>query len=169
MQIRRLNKAHFEIVKDFYVREIEKLERKEFFLPYTDEELRGVLENGYFLGVFDDEKLVATSAIDFDWQYGEKLKTIISPSKKIDKETKVYEFSGVFTAKTHRNKKLASLLASSLLDFSKSNLPNSYLCAVIEPSNTPSQNHFLRHGFTLAHKAKDFYYFLLACENIATN
>ena len=65
----RMEKEDFTLVKDFLDRQREKLDRIEFFYPYKDSELAEVLDKGYFLGLFDGQKLIATFALDYDEDY----------------------------------------------------------------------------------------------------
>ena len=49
------------------------LRRKTFFYPYTDEQLKAVMEGGEAFGVRDRGKLVGTFNIDLDEEYAKEL------------------------------------------------------------------------------------------------
>ena len=75
-KFRQLTRNDFNAAMTFFKCGISHLKDKKFFMNYTDEELLGVLDNGYMLGAFYEGHLVATCAVDTDKIFGDKLKKI---------------------------------------------------------------------------------------------
>lgn len=75
-KFRQLTRNDYNAAMTFFKCGISHLKDKKFFMNYTDEELLGVLDNGYMLGAFYEGHLVATCAVDTDKVFGDKLKKI---------------------------------------------------------------------------------------------
>lgn len=138
-----LEYKHYNTVMAFLKYGIKDLEDKKWFMNYTDEELASALKNGHFLGTFIDNKLVSTCCIDFDKEYGDKLKEICN-----DKSNKrYYELSGIMTHKSCQGRGLSKTLISTQIEYARKRLQGAVLCAVVQYDNEPSLNNLKQHGF----------------------
>lgn len=148
--VKQLKIEDIGLIKDFYTQQIEALEKKELFYPYTDGEIEQILGGeGIMLGAFDGNKLVGLSCVDTDSEYSKTLLGYINKYyPNLSPNSWVYEYSGVVTHYDYRNKKIASLLYESFKDYVKSLSP-AYLCAVVWLQNQASLNFFFRRGFRL--------------------
>jgi len=122
---------------------ISRLDDKKFFLNYTDEELTELLHHGHMFGLFYDNHLIATCAVDLDKEYGNYLADICSDHSK----RQFYEFSGIMVCPYHRKKGLAKYICTKVIEFSKENLAPATLCAVVQFNNEPSLNNLKSLGF----------------------
>lgn len=140
---RRLQKDDFDLVYSFLEKGIAGLSDKKFFMNYTPEELEGVLSNGYMLGEFDKEKLIATCAVDFDKNYGDKLAEICGD----DGGVQYYELSGVMTDEEYRGRGISHLVTLQVIDYARTRLAPCVLCAVVQFDNVPSLENLKKFGF----------------------
>ncbi|MDD4839957.1 MAG: GNAT family N-acetyltransferase [Clostridia bacterium] len=170
IETRRLNSDDFDLTKKFFDDEVEKLADKKFFLKYTDDELKSILNgNGFFCGGFIDEKLVATCAVDFDDNYGKILKNaVFSSENELNDEFKdlqFYEYSGIFVADGYRKMGLANRVCSEVLEYAKNHLSPCVLCSLVQFDNIASQSNLKKLDFhwayRKAYKEYLFDYFLL--------
>ena len=155
MEIKVLNISDYEKVFDFYNAQIEALERKEFFYPYVNSDLKNLLDfGGIMLGAFDDGKLIGLSAIDYDQTYSGILKRLVNSYYfHVEDDIPVFEYSGVMTDKNYRKLGIASMLYQSLLKIAKKNI---CLCAVVQLENQASLTFFFKRDFRLVCVKKDF-------------
>lgn len=142
----RMEKKDFNLVKEFLERQRQKLNRIEFFYPYKDEELLEVLDNGYFLGLFDKDKLIATFGIDFDEEYAKQIADIINGCKNIGID-KAYESSGLMVDGDYRGQGIANFLMDEICHEADKKHLN--ICGVVQMQNTASMTTFFSHGFEL--------------------
>ena len=142
----RMEKKDFNLVKEFLERQRQKLDRIEFFYPYKDEELLEVLDNGYFLGLFDKDKLIATFGIDFDEEYAKQIADIINGCKNIGID-KAYESSGLMVDGDYRGQGIANFLMDEICHEADKKHLN--ICGVVQMQNTASMTTFFSHGFEL--------------------
>lgn len=148
MEIRALNIGDFERVLAFYKEQIDSLERKEFFYPYQDEDIKSILSGGGIMAaVLDDSKIVGISAIDFDENYSEILADIVNSYFPRANNIKVCEYSGVMTHKDYRGQGIAGRLYDYLIDKVKDK--DICLCAVVQLENQASLSFFFKRGFRL--------------------
>lgn len=160
-QTRRLRARNFNTVMGFLQEGIASLEDKKFFLNYTDSELMNVLDDGYMLGAFDGDRLIATAAVDLDKQYGNKLAEICSDASG----RQYYEFSGIMVDADCRRQGVAGALCKRVIAWAKANLAGSALCAVVQRGNAASICNLQKLGFELSAEAPfgqyDFEYMTL--------
>ena len=163
----QMQECDFYFVKDFLDRERNALERIEFFYPYKDTELSAVLSSGYFLGLIDRGKLIATFAVDTDEEYAKTLARLINSfdGGNIDK---AYESSGLMVDSRYRGEGIAKFMMSKIIEFAKSR--DISLCGVVHTQNVASMSTFFSFGFHLKavwHMSEgyDFVYLLLQPNN----
>lgn len=163
--------SDFSYVKAFLDGQREKLERIEFFYPYTDKELRNVLENGYFVGLFDGEDMIATFAIDGDEEYADELARIIKSCSGVD-VGKAYESSGLMVDASRRGEGVAGFLTDEIVRRADSRAIA--VCGVVHIENTASIATFFSRGFELSgvwcmSEGYDFVYLLRRAGGNAKN
>lgn len=164
----RMEKKDFSLVKAFLDTQRQKLDRIEFFFPYKDEELVEVLDKGYFLGLFDGQKLIATFGIDLDENYAKQIAGIINGCKNIRLD-KAYESSGLMVDEDYRGQGIANFLMDKICQEATRRKIN--ICGVVQIQNTASMTTFFRYGFELrgvyqAGGKYDFAYLLKKKDNV---
>ncbi|MEG1536464.1 MAG: GNAT family N-acetyltransferase [Clostridia bacterium] len=143
-----LQECDFQLAKDFLDGQRDGLERKEFFLPYTDEELSGVLANGKFVAMMDNQRLVGTFALDLDKQYATQLGSLVTECSRGKFVLPfAYETSGFVIEKSCRGRGLGKLLMTAVLALA--NHFDGHLCGVVHIENIASAQSFLSNGFVL--------------------
>ncbi len=142
----RMEKKDFDLVKGFLDESRLKLDRIEFFYPYKDNELAEVLDKGYFLGLFDKEKLIATFGIDFDEEYAKQIADVINGCNNIGID-KAYESSGLMVDADYRGQGIANFLMDEIC--AEAARRNINICGVVQICNTASMTTFFSHGFEL--------------------
>lgn len=82
---------------------LENLERKEFFMPFTEEELEDMFNGDKIItyGAWDEEKLVGTAQLYLDESYTAEIKEILNMNNN-----KMAEFGGYLVLEQYRNKEL---------------------------------------------------------------
>lgn len=155
MEIRKLDVRDYNNVLAFYKTQIELLERKDFFYPYQDSDIKNILNNGgIMLGAFDSGKLIGLSAVDFDQSYSEILKNLVNTFYTFaDEKTQVCEYSGVMTDINYRKKGIAARLYEQLISNIKKPI---CLCAVVQLENQASLTFFFNRGFRLVFTRRDY-------------
>ena len=144
----RLGPENYEEERAFLTRCRDALVRKEFFFPYTDEELRAVMERGEAFGIRKDGELVATFNIDLDEKYAERLGSIITESTRgAVTEERCYEASGLMTDGRFRGKGLGTALMDAVTERAKELKID--LCGVVHYENKASLNTFFRKEFAI--------------------
>lgn len=159
--VARLGAEHFNLVMSFLKRGIASLSDKKFFLNYTDGELMNALKNGYMLGAFDGDKLIATACVDPDREYGAKLAEICGDASG----RQYYEFSGIMVDADYRCRGISSQLCRLAIDWARTNVAGGTLCAVVQKGNVPSLGNLAKLGFEkrgeASYKEYDFLYLAL--------
>ena len=152
-------KVNFEVVKltggdyeeehAFLTSSRKALRRKTFFYPYTDEQLKAVMEGGEAFGVRDRGKLVGTFNIDLDEEYAKELAAGIRKSTNgaVDVDA-CYEASGLMVDGAYRGKGLGKTLMKAVAERAKELKID--LCGVVHIENLASLNTFLGQNFVVA-------------------
>lgn len=143
----RLAKEDFSLAKAFLDQERNKLDKIEFFYPYKDEELMSVLDNGYFIALFDNEKIIATFALDEDEKYAKQLGDIVQECRGNNDIDKAYEMSGFMVAQEYRGEGIGTFMMSKIVD--RVNMLGCFGCGVVHLDNVASMNAFLKYGYYL--------------------
>ena len=127
------------------------LRRIEFFYPYTEEELKSVLENGCFLCAADGDMIAGTFALDTDEKYGAQLAERIAECTKGRIAPRfAFETSGLMVAEKYRRRGIAGALADAVIAEAQKRVRGHYLCGVVQAENTASISVFFSRGFVLA-------------------
>jgi ribosomal protein S18 acetylase RimI-like enzyme len=158
---RQLKENDFNKTMSFFKCGIAHLKNKLFFMNYTDEELLGVLKDGYMLGAFYGGNLVATCGIDCDKAFGDKLAEICGDNTG----RQFFELSGIMVCPYHQKKGLANAITAKAVEYAKENLNYATLCATVQFDNAASLGNLKKLGFAISGEAKykeyDFRYLTL--------
>lgn len=110
------------------------LERKEFFIPFTEEEIDMMFDSSIAItyGAYDNNKLVGTAQLYLSENYVSEIKKILEL-----KNSKVAELGGALALKEYRNKGIIKNLLSILIEEAKDKNYD-YLVATVHPENIAS-------------------------------
>lgn len=148
-EVVKLTGGDYEEEHAFLTRSRKALRRKTFFYPYTDEQLKAVMEGGEAFGVRDRGKLVGTFNIDLDDEYAKELADGIRKSTNgaVDIDA-CYEASGLMVDGAYRGKGLGKTLMKAVAERAKELKID--LCGVVHIENLASLNTFLGQNFVIA-------------------
>lgn len=110
------------------------LERKEFFIPFTEEEIDMMFDSSIAItyGAYDNNKLVGTAQLYLSENYVSEIKKILEL-----KNSKVAELGGALALEEYRNKGVIKNLLSILIEEAKDKNYD-YLVATVHPENIAS-------------------------------
>ena len=148
-EVVKLTGGDYEEEHAFLTRSRKALRRKTFFYPYTDEQLKAVMEGGEAFGIRDRGKLVGTFNIDLDEEYAKELAAGIRKSTNgaVDVDA-CYEASGLMVDGAYRGKGLGKTLMKAVTE--RANELKIDLCGVVHIENLASLNTFLGQNFVIA-------------------
>lgn len=148
-EVVKLTGGDYEEEHAFLTSSRKALRRKTFFFPYTDEQLKAVMEGGEAFGVRDRGKLVGTFNIDLDEEYAKELAAGIRKSTNgaVDVDA-CYEASGLMVDGAYRGKGLGKTLMKAVTE--RANELKIDLCGVVHIENLASLNTFLGQNFVIA-------------------
>lgn len=128
-----------------------KLDRIEFFYPYTPEELKSVISGGGFLCAVDGKRIVGAFALDTDKSYGKMLADNVKECTRGALAPKyAFETSGLMVDENYRRRGMAGDLADAVIALGARLVPDDFLCGVVQLENVASMSTFLSKGFVLA-------------------
>lgn len=129
----------------------DKLDRIEFFYPYTPEELKSVISGGGFLCAVDGKRIVGAFALDTDKSYGKMLADNVKECTRGTLAPKyAFETSGLMVDENYRRRGMAGDLADAVIALGAQLVPDDFLCGVVQLENVASMSTFLSKGFVLA-------------------
>lgn len=129
----------------------DKLDRIEFFYPYTPEELKSVISGGGFLCAVDGKRIVGAFALDKDKSYGKMLADNVKECTRGTLAPKyAFETSGLMVDENYRRRGMAGDLADAVIALGARLVPDDFLCGVVQLENVASMSTFLSKGFVLA-------------------
>jgi len=134
IQYRKIDVNNKKEVIEIINKVLNGLERKEFFIPFTDEEIEEMFDptKTIIYGAFDEEKLVATAQLYLQESYVENIKKIVNLN-----ERKVVELGGYLVLEEYRNKGIMKKLEAILIDEAKKN-NYEYVVITVHPDNIAS-------------------------------
>lgn len=149
-EVVRLTPGDYGEERAFLTRCREALPRKEFFYPYTDEQLKAVMDGGETFGIRDEcGELIGTFNIDLDREYARELADGIFKSTGGAVRTReCFEASGLMVDARFRGRGLAKALMSAVVD--RANELGIDLCGVVHIENVASLNTFFGNNFVVA-------------------
>lgn len=113
---------------------LENLERKEFFMPFTEEELEDMFNGDKIItyGAWDEEKLVGTAQLYLDESYTAEIKEILNMNNN-----KMAEFGGYLVLEQYRNKGIMKHL-EDILKSKLKEMDYEYAVITVHPDNIAS-------------------------------
>ncbi len=113
---------------------LKNLERKEFFMPFTEEELEDMFNRDKIItyGAWDEEKLVGMAQLYLDEAYTAEIKEILNMSNN-----KIAEFGGYLVLEEYRNKGIMKHLEDILISKLKE-MDYEYAVITVHPDNIAS-------------------------------
>ncbi len=113
---------------------LKNLERKEFFMPFTEQELEDMFNKNKIItyGAFDKEKLIGTAQLYIDESYTTEIKEILNINTN-----KIAEFGGYLVLKQYRNKGIMKHLEDMLISKLKE-MNYEYAVITVHPDNIAS-------------------------------
>lgn len=129
---------------------LECLERPEFFIPFTDEDIKIMFdrEKAITYGVYDNEELVATAQLYLQEEYVKEVKKIIGK-----KDKKVSEFGGYLVLPEYRNQGIMKKL-QKILETEAKKEGCEYSVITAHPENAPSNSVIKHTGAKLVKTSK---------------
>lgn len=134
-----INYREIEVEEKQQVKELinivlKKLERKEFFMPFTEEELEDMFNKNKIItyGAYDEEKLVGMAQLYFDESYTTEIRELLNM-----KNNKVAEFGGYLVLEEYRNKGIMKHLEDMLISKLKE-INYEYAVITVHPDNIAS-------------------------------
>ncbi len=134
-----INYREIEVEEKQQVKELinivlNKLERKEFFMPFTEEELEDMFNKNKIItyGAYDEEKLVGMAQLYFDESYTTEIREILNMQNN-----KVAEFGGYLVLEEYRNKGIMKHLEDMLISKLKE-INYEYAVITVHPDNIAS-------------------------------
>ena len=121
---------------------LQNLERKEFFIPFTTEEIDMMFDDSKVIvyGAYDNNKLVGTAQLYLSENYVEEIKQILS----LDSNS-VAELGGALVLEEYRNKGIMKELSKRLIEEAK-NKSIEYIVITVHPENIASNKAFSYTG-----------------------
>ena len=134
IEYRKIDKDYKEDLIELINTVLNNLERKEFFIPFTDKEIEEMFnpENTILYGAFDDDKLVGTAQLYLQESYVEDIKKVINLEDK-----KVVELGGYLILEDYRHKGIMKKLESILINEAKGK-DYEYIVITVHPDNVAS-------------------------------
>lgn len=113
---------------------LNKLERKEFFMPFTEEELEDMFNKDKIItyGAYDEEKLVGMAQLYFDESYTTEIRNLLNMQNN-----KIAEFGGYLVLEEYRNKGIMKHLEDMLISKLKE-INYEYAVITVHPDNIAS-------------------------------
>lgn len=113
---------------------LDNLERKDFFMPFTEEELEDIFNQDKILtfGAYDNNKIVGMAQLYLDQSYVNEIKNMLNI-----KSNKVAELGGYLVLSNYRNKGIMKQLETILIQEAKK-LKYEYIVITVHPENIAS-------------------------------
>lgn len=131
---REIKEEEKQQVKELINVVLNKLERKEFFMPFTEEELEDMFNKDKIItyGAYDEEKLVGMAQLYFDESYTTEIRELLNMQNN-----KVAEFGGYLVLEEYRNKGIMKHLEDMLISKLKE-INYEYAVITVHPDNIAS-------------------------------
>lgn len=131
---REIKEEEKQQVKELINVVLNKLERKEFFMPFTEEELEDMFNKDKIItyGAYDEEKLVGMAQLYFDESYTTEIRELLNMQNN-----KVAEFGGYLVLEEYRNKGVMKHLEDMLISKLKE-INYEYAVITVHPDNIAS-------------------------------
>lgn len=109
------------------------LEKKEFFIPFTEEDLKDMFNKNKAItyGAYDKDKLVGTAQLFYDETYMSEIR------KLINMQSRIVLFGGYLVLEEYRNRGIMKNLQNVLISKSKE-MKYEYAIITVHPDNIAS-------------------------------
>lgn len=142
---RKIHQSEKRELMDLIHTVLDTLERKEFFIPFSDEEVDSMFDEASAVtyGAYDGEKLVGTAQFYLGDEFVQKIKEALGIG-----DTLAGEFGGVLVLPEYRGKGIMKQLSRILVEEAKTRKYD-YLVSVAHPENTASNRGIAATGAKL--------------------
>lgn len=143
---KRIYSEDYNQVKNLINIVFENIERKDFLIPWTQEQMEHFFDNNYSIlfGAYDENKLVAMCQIFTQREIEDEYYDILN----IPRSKNIGELGGFLVLPEYRNKGIMTNLSKLSCEY----LPNmnlDYLISTIHPENNPSNKIIQKLDFQL--------------------
>lgn len=134
IEYRKINISEEKQLRELIDTVLSGLERKEFFIPFTQEELKDLFNEDKVItyGAFDGEKLVGTAVVYLDESYTKELREILNMNN-----CKMAELGEYLVLEEYRNKGIMKTLEDILIKNLKE-MNFEYAVVTVHPDNIAS-------------------------------
>ena len=145
IEYRKIERSEKQELSNLVTLVLDKLERKEFFIPFDDEEIEAMFDenNAITYGAYHGDKLVGTAQLYFGDEFVEKIKEALEL-----KGCFVAEFGGVLVLPEYRNNGIMKEFSRILMEEAKTK-KYEYIVSVAHPEIIASNKGILAMGAKL--------------------
>ncbi len=138
IEYRKIPPEEKESLRNLIDKVLINLERKEFFIPFTTEEIDMMFDDSKVItyGAYDNNKLVGTAQLYLSENYVEKIKQILNINN-----SSVAELGGALVLEEYRNRGIMKQLSRRLIEEAK-NKKYEYIVITVHPENIASNKTF---------------------------
>lgn len=138
IEYRKITLEEKESLRNLIDKVLNDLERKEFFIPFTEEEIDMMFDDSKVItyGAYDNNKLVGTAQLYLSENYVEEIKEILNLNNN-----SVAELGGALVLEEYRNKGIMKQLSRKLIEEAK-NKKYEYIVITVHPENIASNKTF---------------------------
>lgn len=134
IEYRKIEKSEKQELSSLVALVLDKLERKDFFIPFDDEEIEAMFDehNAVTYGAYDGDKLVGTAQLYLGDEFVDKIKENLGV-----KDSLAAEFGGVLVHPEYRGNGIMKQFSKILIEEAKAKNYEHIVC-VAHPENIAS-------------------------------
>lgn len=138
IEYRKITLEEKESLRNLIDKVLNDLERKEFFIPFTEQEIDMMFDDSKVItyGAYDNNKLIGTAQLYLTENYVEEIKEILNLNN-----SSVAELGGALVLEEYRNKGIMKQLSKKLIEEAK-NKQYEYIVITVHPENIASNKTF---------------------------
>ena len=146
IEYRKINIEEKENLRKLIEKVLNNLERKEFFIPFTEEEIDMMFDDSKVItyGAYNDNTLIGTAQLYLSENYVDEIKEILNL-----KNVSVAELGGALVLEEYRNKGIMKELSKILIEEAKKE-KYQYIVITVHPENIASNKTFSHTGAKIA-------------------
>lgn len=146
IKYKKISREEKDDLKSLINQVINELERKEFFIPFSEEKINNMLDENKIIayGAYDNDKLIVTAQLYVDKIYIDDVKDILNL-----KSERLLKLGGYLILKEYRNRGIIKELESLLISKAKE-MKYEYVFMIVHPENLPSIKAIENTGAKLA-------------------
>lgn len=143
---KRIYSEDYEQVKNLINVVFENIERKDFLIPWTQEQMDRFFDDNYsvLFGAYDENKLIAMCQIFTQREIEDEYYDILN----ISRTKNIGELGGFLVLPEYRNKGIMTNLSKLSCEYLH-NMNLDYVISTIHPENNPSNRIIQKQGFKL--------------------